>query len=254
MRGTFCAIRSGTQASQVAWHYRICTVIQRRQVFNDLAIDLALDVGANLGQFAHDLRLCYRGELISFEPVSAVFQSLVRTACRDPHWKVYQLALGSEKSKRIINVYPGTELSSFLKTNAYCAEKFGAGAETVQREVVSVRRLDEVLEEVAPYCRGKRIFLKMDTQGYDVEVFKGLGDKLEHIFAIQSEVSLIPLYEGMPHWTFQPCGATSKPWEAICPSSWSFPTASLFPSRASAWRRKTRHLRPGSSCRPAAHA
>ncbi|MGO9527578.1 MAG: FkbM family methyltransferase [Verrucomicrobiia bacterium] len=65
----------------------------------------------------------------------------------------------------------------------------------------SPRRLDDVLDEVAPDCHRKRIFLKMDTQGYDLKVFKGLGNKLDHIVAIQSEVSLIPIYENMPHRT-----------------------------------------------------
>jgi len=176
-------------------------VIQRRQVFEDFAVDLTLDVGANFGQFANDLRLCYKGELISFEPVSAVFHRLARTASRDPHWKVCQMALGSQNITQIMNVYPGTELSSFLKTNAYCKGKFGADAATAEQQVVSVRRLDDVLDELDPDCHGKRIFLKMDTQGYDLEVFKGLGNKLKHVVAIQSEVYLIPIYEGMPHWS-----------------------------------------------------
>jgi FkbM family methyltransferase len=176
-------------------------MIQRKQVFEDFAIDLALDVGANFGQFAQDLRLCYTGELISFEPVSAAFHRLAMIASHDPRWKVCQMALGSQNSTQNINVYPGTELSSFFKTNAYCARKFAAGAETAQQEAVSVRRLDDVLDEVAPDCNGKSIFLKMDTQGYDLEVFKGLGNKLKYVVAIQSEVSLISLYEGMPHWT-----------------------------------------------------
>lgn len=41
----------------------------------------------------------------------------------------------------------------------------------------------------------------METQGYDMEVFKGLGNKLKYVIVLQSEVSLISIYEGMPHWT-----------------------------------------------------
>jgi FkbM family methyltransferase len=176
-------------------------ILQRRQVFEDFAIDLALDVGANTGQFAHDLRALYKGDLISFEPASAAFNHLAKTASRDPHWKVCQFALGSRNSTQTMNVYHRSELNSFLKTNAYCTEHHGENAAITGQEVVSVRRLDDVLDEVAPDCHRKRIFLKMDTQGYDLEVFKGLGNKLEHVVAIQSEVSLIPIYENMPHWT-----------------------------------------------------
>ena len=66
---------------------------------------------------------------------------------------------------------------------------------------VSVRRADKLLEEIAPKIHGNRIFLKMDTQGYDTAVFEGIGTALERVVLLQSEVSLIPIYEGMPHWT-----------------------------------------------------
>jgi hypothetical protein len=41
----------------------------------------------------------------------------------------------------------------------------------------------------------------MDTQGYDLEVFAGLGDVREQVLALQSEVSVVPIYQGMPHLT-----------------------------------------------------
>lgn len=57
-----------------------------------------------------------------------------------------------------------------------------------------------VAGETAPED-GARVFLKMDTQGYDTAVFEGLGTALAHVVLLQSEVSLIPIYAGMPHWT-----------------------------------------------------
>ena len=66
---------------------------------------------------------------------------------------------------------------------------------------MTVRRLDEVLEELIASHDTPRIFLKMDTQGYDVEVFKGIGDKYKQVVALQSEISIVPIYKNMPHWT-----------------------------------------------------
>jgi FkbM family methyltransferase len=176
-------------------------IIQRRRIFEDFSINLVLDVGANTGQFAQKLRASYKGELISFEPVSTAFDSLAKTTSYDSRWKSYKLALGSQNSTQRINVSDYTDFSSFLKTNEYCRSHFGAGSIRVAEEVVSVRRLDEVLEEVVQDFNNKRIFLKMDTQGYDLEVFKGLGNKLKYVVALQSEVSVIPIYKEMPHWT-----------------------------------------------------
>jgi hypothetical protein len=53
-----------------------------------------------------------------------------------------------------------------------------------------------VLGEVVGDC--SRLFLKMDTQGFDLEAFRGLGDRTSDIVAMQSEVALLPIYEGMP--------------------------------------------------------
>ena len=88
-----------------------------------------------------------------------------------------------------------------ITTNNYCSQRFGINATGTKEEVVSVRRLDELLAETAPNMEGKRIFLKLDTQGYDVEVFRGMGNIIKHVVALQAEVSFIPIYEGMPHWT-----------------------------------------------------
>jgi hypothetical protein len=55
-----------------------------------------------------------------------------------------------------------------------------------------------MLDEVLDGLDDPRPFLKMDTQGYDVEVFRGLGKRAREIVALQSEVALMQLYEGMP--------------------------------------------------------
>jgi hypothetical protein len=68
---------------------------------------------------------------------------------------------------------------------------------------VELRRLDGMLDEIlAPLIADgiaqPRVYLKMDTQGYDLEVFRGLGDRVTEIVAMQSEVALRLIYEGMP--------------------------------------------------------
>jgi FkbM family methyltransferase len=175
------------------------SVLQARSIIETYGIDLVIDVGANEGQFAQSMRSFYRGEILSFEPVSCVYAKLVATAAADPHWHVHQLALGSQESTQTINVSNQTVFSSMLKVNDYCTQYFGVSPE-VKQEVVSVRRLDTLLNELIPNIQSRRIFVKMDTQGQDVEVFKGLRNRLDQVIAMQSEVSLIPIYEGMPHW------------------------------------------------------
>lgn len=60
---------------------------------------------------------------------------------------------------------------------------------------VPVRRLDEAL----PALVSPRIFLKTDTQGHNLAVIKGATRCLEHIVLLQSEISVEPIYGGIPH-------------------------------------------------------
>src|SRR4051812_7459724 len=53
---------------------------QLRALFEELQIDMVIDVGANEGQFARNLRYFYSGEICSFEPVSSIFAQLEAAA------------------------------------------------------------------------------------------------------------------------------------------------------------------------------
>ena len=46
----------------------------------------------------------------------------------------------------------------------------------------------------------QRLFLKLDTQGYDLEVLRGATATLSRVVALQSEISFVPIYAGMPSW------------------------------------------------------
>lgn len=195
--GKSFALIDKKRRTEVWFSYRA----QLTWIIERFGIDLVIDVGANEGQFARNLRRFYSGEIISFEPVSSAFEKLTAIASADPHWHVHKLALGSQEGTGIINVSRETKFSSLLKANDYCVRRFGDGTVGTREEAVSIYTLDKLLDEVALDVEGKHLFVKMDTQGYDTEVFKGLGNKLQHVAALQSEVSLIPVYENMPHWT-----------------------------------------------------
>ena len=77
-------------------------------------IDTVLDVGANIGQFAQRIRSHgYDGRIISFEPVSSVYETLINAARSDPLWETRQLALGDCSGSKLINISKSTVYSSF---------------------------------------------------------------------------------------------------------------------------------------------
>jgi hypothetical protein len=69
----------------------------------------------------------------------------------------------------------------------------------IGRQSVELRRLDELLPEVMPE-RG-RLYLKIDTQGFEREVLEGSRELLTDVVALQVETSLTPLYMGAPSFT-----------------------------------------------------
>ena len=181
-----------------AWYSYPATL---QSILERFDVNHVLDVGANAGQFGQIVRRFYSGRISSFEPVTAVFERLVATIATDEKWDAHQFALGRSAGVERMNVAELSQFCSLLKANEYCVARFGEATAGTREESIRIRRLDEVLDEIAPRNESKRIYLKLDTQGYDLEVFNGLGDRLRDVVALQSEVSLIPIYENMPHWT-----------------------------------------------------
>jgi len=173
---------------------RISELTFLKKLLDILDINCVIDVGANRGQYAHELRaIGYTGYIISFEPIQQEFSVLSKSFCKDSKWTGYQIALGSENKITNINVSKLTVMSSILdiiRDNR---------PTTIQR--IEVKRLDDLFTEIIKNIACPNIFLKMDTQGYDLEVFKGSKQCLSYIRGIQSEISVQPLYRGMPHYT-----------------------------------------------------
>jgi FkbM family methyltransferase len=173
-----------------------------RFVLGTYAVNCVLDVGANIGQYGRLLRdIGYRGHIVSFEPVPRFFRELRLATQGDRRWRAHRMALGRENGELEMNIVPGT-LSSALPASDLGRQRFARLAKPPKTKQVPVRRLADVLDDVLPQgLRQPRILLKLDTQGFDLEAFAGLGDRLDDIVALQSEVVMLAIYEGMPSIT-----------------------------------------------------
>jgi FkbM family methyltransferase len=164
-------------------------------------VDCILDVGANRGQYAKSLRAAgYSGRIVSFEPLPECVAELERLSHDDPSWLVRGFALGKETARLPLRRMRNSELSTFLAPSDVGRRVCGEGMDTQATVEVEVRRLDDVLRAAVDGLVAPRVFLKLDTQGYDLEVFEGASGVLDRIVGLQSELSVIPLYEGMPSY------------------------------------------------------
>ncbi len=183
------------------------------RVIEHLGITAVLDVGANTGQYAQRLRRAgYAGRIVSFEPVSAAHLELMNAAVDDHAWEVApRIALGDSDTPLAINVSAESDMSSPLDFTAEMATLLDSSA-FIASESVSQARLDAVF---AKHVRSDdRVFLKVDTQGYDDRVLAGARGVMSRLAAVQVELSIIPVYRGqldyramierLDGWGFQP--------------------------------------------------
>ncbi len=167
-------------------------------IFKKYEIRLALDVGANNGKYRDFLRaqLYYNHQIISFEPIRKNVDLMRKRAINDPYWTILPYAIGADDCERDFNIMQHDGYSSFHLPGE---NQFGLRGNVVARqERVIMKRLDTALSEVLDLSRSPPIFLKMDTQGYDLEVLKGAEQTLQRVVGLQSEVPVLQLYEGMP--------------------------------------------------------
>lgn len=171
-------------------------------LLRELKVSCVLDVGANVGQFAETLRgHGYRGQIVSFEPLPHLVAVLGAKAAQDPAWRVMPFAVGETEGTFDMHVRDGT-LSSLLPSS-----DFGRGWSQRMRasrtETIEVRRLDAIWQDAVAGLDEPRVYLKLDTQGFDLRAFRGAGDRVGSLLGLQSEVSCLPIYEGMPSMTEQ---------------------------------------------------
>jgi FkbM family methyltransferase len=182
-----------------AYRYSVhtSTGAQLDRLLRHCNIELVLDVGANGGHFARELRAHgYAGRIVSFEPLNSAHATLTQAAKGDPRWDVApRMALGDVEGTIDIHV-AGNSLSSSILDMLPAHEQAAPGSAFVGSEKVALHRLDNVapdyLTETMP------VLLKIDTQGYEDRVLKGATGVLDKVTAIQVELSLIPLYAGQP--------------------------------------------------------
>lgn len=168
-------------------------------------IDVVVDVGANFGQFRDTLRneVGFEGPIVSFEPVTKFRTKLEARRHSDPSWYVEPYALGSARGKAVIHVMASPGLSS-IKEPVFGAMRSLLPAPDKVRvdedESIEVRPLDEIAASHPALRCARRALLKIDTQGFDVEVIRGAREFLKQTAAIQIELSVLPIYADTPSY------------------------------------------------------
>jgi FkbM family methyltransferase len=169
---------------------------RRRRFFTDAEVNFAIDVGANAGQFGHLLRKSdYTGPILSIEPTSSAFARLQRVCSLDAAWHPIHAAVGARAGTAAINLAGNSWSSSLLEMEDRHAS-VAPDSVYIGREVTPVYPLDQLA--LARLDESSRVFLKIDVQGFELEVIAGASKVLAATALLELEVSLVPLYTGAP--------------------------------------------------------
>ena len=162
---------------------------------------VALDVGAQGGFFNESIfsrKYNFFFDLIAVEPIPDEAKKL-----EDKNYKVITKGLWSENCKKklyILGKRPGS--SSMYKPNSDTLSLFGFeeknfpifnSTDEIDIECITIK------ESLNRFKVNNLDFLKIDTQGSELEILKGLGEYCPLIMKIEAQI--IPMYENVPSWS-----------------------------------------------------
>lgn len=147
-----------------------------------------LDVGANVGQSAKYIRQYFpQSRIYCIEPIKDTFNTLKKST-KGLNLSYHNIALGSANEEVEVQVDINnlrSDRNSLLKSHNH------SGSATFKTETVQVQTLLQ-------FCKANGIqfidYLKIDTEGYDLEVLKGSVDLLGNasIAFVEAEVGMNP--------------------------------------------------------------
>jgi FkbM family methyltransferase len=149
----------------------------------NLEIRTVFDVGANVGQSAVVyLKEFPDAEIYCFEPVSDTFRQLQESLRERANVLTFRLALGAEKGVGQMVVDEHSDMA-FLRSSS-------------KETAADDSRLESVLlETLAGFCQSRNVvhidYLKIDTEGGDLDVLKGATRMLD-----QQEIDVIEVEAG----------------------------------------------------------
>jgi FkbM family methyltransferase len=173
--------------------FGVAPAAEHAAVLRQLPFDFVADVGANRGQFSLLCRqLAPRAAISAFEPLKEAADIYRALFSADGRVRLHVCALAPERGEMTMHLSARDDSSSLLPISSAQTENF-PGTESVGVRRVPVGPLTDFLarEEL-----GSRNLLKIDVQGFELEVLKSAGALLPRFDWVYVECSFVPLYEG----------------------------------------------------------
>lgn len=172
---------------------RVAPAVEHHSALRTLPVDGIIDVGANRGQFTLFCQLTHPGvPVLAFEPIPHEAETFRRVHGHRPHVHLLESALGETTGKATLHLSKSADSSSLLPIGKKQTELFQNTVE-IGTITVPVQRLDDF----GAYWAGHtRQLLKLDVQGFELQVLRGAVETLKFCAYVYVECSEVPLYVG----------------------------------------------------------
>lgn len=144
------------------------------------------DIGAYSGEWTKAVRKLFpHANIVMFEAQNSKEDLLKTLASQDKKISYCLALLGASENEAIV-------FNEYETASSVLTEHHDTGARTVTKQMQTLDALMEKQNLPAPD------FMKLDTQGYELEILKGGLKALNHAEVVLMEVSLIDIYKNCP--------------------------------------------------------
>ena len=191
----FCLIMKNPQYRRAFLRHRVAAAVEHENLFSRIGSELetVVDIGANRGQFALIASVhAPKAQIHSFEPLEEANEVFRLVFQEQPNVVLHKHAIGSALAEALLHVSRADDSSSLLPISDLQVSIF-PGTEERSVRAVEVKPLAETLNKAMLHPPA---LLKIDVQGYELEVLKGCADLLTSFNYLLIEGSYVELYEG----------------------------------------------------------
>jgi len=127
--------------------------------------DVVLDIGGNIGVFAHRAETRGASKVISFEPMTPTFNCLIKNAGKKTD--VYKMAIGDKSG------WIEFKIEGDLSNTGGGTSVHNSGRDIVHKEMVYKLDVNELFNNLSDRID----FMKVDIEGGEVELLNGISDE-----------------------------------------------------------------------------
>ncbi|MBK6914001.1 MAG: FkbM family methyltransferase [Ignavibacteriales bacterium] len=162
-----------------------------------MGIKTVLDVGANVGNFTKMIsKILGNVNIYAFEPLGDCYKNLIENTKHIENIKCFNSALGNSTATSFIYHNEFSPSSSLLRMEELHKNIFPHTKNEIT-EKIEVRELDSFENEIN---WTRKILLKIDVQGFELNVLKGAIISLKKIDVIILEISFVKFYENQTNF------------------------------------------------------